>query len=352
MRLRNIIITVIIVAVIALLVFLKPKSENAAGNVAKMKGRNNAPVSVNIYVAKQMNIDNTLFITGNALANEQVDLKNEISGRVVKILFKEGSKVHRGDLLVKIYDNDLQAQLEKLNYQKELAALNESRQKKLLEAKGVSQEDYDQTLNTLNQTKADIDVLKAQIEKTQIIAPFDGVIGLRYVSEGSYIPAATTIASIVQLDPVKIDFFIPERYADMLSLNDKIAFQLSGTERSYTAAVYAFEPKINESAGTMRVRAICANPDNKIIPGSFVHVTLNLKQFNNAVMIPTQAVVPQLKGNKVYLCRDGKAFEQEVKIGLRNDSTVQVLQGVNAGDSVLTTGILSVRPGSPLKILK
>ncbi len=352
MRSRNIIIIIIIVAVIALLVFLKPKNENAANKMSNLKGKNNMPVDVNIYVAKQMNIDNTLFVTGNVIANEQADLKNEISGRVTKILFKEGSKVRKGDLLVKIYDNDLQAQLEKLNYQKELAALNESRQKKLLEAKGISKEDYDQTLNILNQTKADIDAVKAQIEKTEIAAPFDGIVGLRYISEGSYIPASTTIASIVQLDPVKVDFFIPERYADMLLPNSKITFQLSGSDKNHTATVYAFEPKINEGAGTMRVRAICANPDNKIIPGSFVHVTLNLQQFNNAVMIPTQSVIPQLKGNRVYLYKGGKAFPQDVTIGLRNDSTVQVLQGVNAGDSVLTTGILSVRPGSALRILK
>lgn len=352
MKSRSIIFIVILIAVVALLIFLKPKNENASGKSASNKNRGNSPVAVNIYVVKQMTLDNTIYVTGNILANEQADLRSEINGRIVKILFREGSKVNKGDVLVKIFDEDLQAQLKKLNYQKELAELNESRQKKLLAANGISQEEYDQTLNALNQVKADIDLVKAQIEKTQITAPFSGIIGLRNVSEGSYVSTATIVASIVQLDPVKIEFSIPERYADMLSAGSKINFRLNSSDKEHPATVYAIEPKIDQAAGILKVRATCPNPDNKIIPGSFVNITVNLKQYDDAVIIPTQAVIPQLKGNKVFLCKDGKAFSQDVTIGVRNDTIVQVLQGVNAGDSVLTTGILAVRQGTPLKILK
>ncbi len=308
------------------------------------------PVIVTAYVARSEKITNTIFATGTILANEEVQLVPEISGKIININFKEGTGVSKGDLLVKINDADLQAQLSKLLIQEKLAHDSEVRDKAMLAVNGISQMQYDAALAHLNSVKADIEILRSQIAKTEIRAPFNGTIGLKRVSEGSYVTQNSIIAIIDQLDRVKIDFFIPEKYSSLVRVNDTIRFSTEGKEASYSASIIAIEPQIDVTTRTLQVRASAPNKSGKFFPGAFAKINFPLNVYENVVMIPTEAIIPILKGEKVFVSKNGKAQEVIVKTGLRTDKTVEILDGIQKGDTVITTGIMQLKPGSLLKI--
>ena len=345
---KTIIISAVIVVILALLIIPKLGS---AGNSADPRGFAGAgPVPVKAHILKPQRLDNNVITTGTLLANESVELKSETAGKVVKILFKEGSRVNKGDLLLKINDEELQAQLLGAKSALNLAEDNMARAKKLLEKQGISQQDYDAAANDLNVKKANLDLVKAQLDKTEIKAPFEGIIGLKYVSEGSFINSSTVIASLQDIDPVKIDFSIPEKYAGFVHIGDKIKFSVAGSGNSYSGTVFAIEPKIDETTRTLKIRAISPNTRGEILPGAFADVTLILKEIPDALMVPTQAIIPILKGQKVYLCRNGVVAQVEVKTGIRTDTEVQITEGLSPKDTVITTGILQLAPGMPVKI--
>ena len=347
-RTKTIIISAVIVVILALLIIPKLGS---AGNSADPRGFAGAgPVPVKAHILKPQRLDNNVITTGTLLANESVELKSETAGKVVKILFKEGSRVNKGELLLKINDEELQAQLLGAKSALNLAEDNMARAKKLLEKQGISQQDYDAAANDLNVKKANLDLVKAQLDKTEIKAPFEGIIGLKYVSEGSFINSSTVIASLQDIDPVKIDFSIPEKYAGFVHIGDKIKFSVAGSGNSYSGTVFAIEPKIDETTRTLKIRAISPNTRGEILPGAFADVTLILKEIPDALMVPTQAIIPILKGQKVYLCRNGVVAQVEVKTGIRTDTEVQITEGLSPKDTVITTGILQLAPGMPVKI--
>lgn len=308
------------------------------------------PVSVNAYVVKPQKIEELVLSTGTVLANEEISVQPEISGRITQLYFKDGNTVQAGSLLVKLFDEDLQAQLRKLQLQEELAKKNESRLKELLKSEAVSQQEYDIALNQLHTVQADMDLLKANIRKTEIRAPFTGRVGLRNVSVGAIVSPSTIITTLQQVQPVRIDFSVPERYLPALNAQAEIHFTVEGIDQVFTAPVTAIEPRIDESTRTVKIRALYKNQPLQVFPGAFAEVRLPLRDVENGIMIPTEAIIPELKGQKVFLSRNGKAFPQPVEIGMRNDSTVQVMKGLTAGDTVIVTGILQLRPNSPLRI--
>jgi membrane fusion protein (multidrug efflux system) len=220
----------------------------------------------------------------------------------------------------------------------------------LLDINGISQSEYDQSLNQLNSLKEDEEFTRAQISKTELRAPFTGVIGLKNVSEGSYVSPAQTIAWFQQIDPVKVDFSIPEKYGSMVSIGDKITFTASNSRDTMKGEVYAIQPRIDVSTRTLQVRAISPNKDGKIIPGSFVKVELALKEYNNAILLPTEAIVPVLKGKNVFVFRNGKAESQKIETGIRTDTKVQVVDGILPGDTIITSGIMQLRPGMAVNL--
>src|ERR1051326_2565676 len=240
---------ILIVALVLIKIFFFPSNSNQPAGT-QQQGQPQSAI-VNAYVVKPQKLDNKIFSSGTVLANEEVTLVPEIAGKITAINFKEGSKVSKGDLLVKINDADLQAQMKKLQLQEKLAEQNETREKKLLDAGGVSQAEYDAILTQLNSLKADIDLTQAQIAKTEIRAPFSGTIGLKYVSEGSYVNQATAasaavkIATLQQTDPVKIDFSVPEKYSLAVKKGDSIRFTLQGSDKNFMGEIYAIEPKID-----------------------------------------------------------------------------------------------------------
>ncbi len=348
---KNIKTILIVTIVLAALVFIKIKfltTENAPAG-GPQSGKPQTAI-VTAYVARPEKLDNRIFITGTVLANEEVVLVAETPGKITSINFSEGSRVSKGDLLVKINDAELQAQLKKLKIQELLAAANEDRDSKLLKVNGISQAEYEASLTQLNSLRADIELVQSQISKTVVRAPFDGTVGLKFVSEGSYVGPTTRIVSVFQLDPLKIDFFVPEKYSSLINVNDTLGFTVEGNADHFTASVIAIEPKVDVSTRTLQVRAVARNRSGKLFPGSFAQIEFSLNRTEDAVMIPTEALIPILKGQKVFVSRNGKAEEVKVETGFRTDQKIQIIKGIAAGDTIITTGIMQLKAGSQLKI--
>jgi membrane fusion protein (multidrug efflux system) len=339
-----------VVALILLLLIpkLKPLVDKMDESSAVSSRQMALPVSV--YIVKPEVLRNRIQTTGTILANEQVELKSETSGRIMGIFLQEGQKVAQGELLLKINDSELQANLLKAGYRKKLAEDKAERGRKQLEIEAISQEDYDVIRNEVNTIMAEIQLIKAQIEKTEITAPFDGFVGLRYVSKGSYITQDTRIASLLDLDPIKIDFSVPGKYVNLVHEGDKITFRIQGHDKEYEGEVYAVEPQIDAATRTLQLRARSENPGGTILPGAFAGVRLILEEIADALMIPTEVLIPELNGQKVFVVQGGKANSRNVDIGLRTENRIQVTHGLTAGDTVITSGILQLRPGLNLEV--
>ena len=349
-NIKKIVIGIIILVVIAIALLPKILSSSESGSNTMSGSRPNMVIPVKAHVVTLETLGNSVFTTGTILANEEVELRSEISGKIIKILFKEGSFVNKGDLLIKINDADLQAQLRRAESKVKLSEEKETRQRQLRDGNLISQEEYDNTVSELNVNQADYDLIKAQIDKTEIRAPFGGIVGLRSVSEGSYVTTSTVMARLQNFNSIKVDFSIPERYSASVKTGDELEFKISGSNKIFKAKVYAIEPKIDPGTRTLQIRAICSSAYKELIPGAFANVELGLKQTSDAILIPTVSIVPELKGQKVYLYKSGVVIPQDVELGTREETRVQVISGLSLGDTVITSGILQIRPNSKVKI--
>lgn len=295
-------------------------------------------------------LENNILATGNVIANEEVELRSEVPGRIVAINFDEGSHVNKGSLLMKIDDRELQAQLKKLQVDEKQAKDDLYRKEKLLELKAVSQEEYDKAFNTHGITQAEIELVRTQISKTEIYAPFSGQIGLRQVSPGGFVSSSTLVARLQQTDPVKIDFAIPEKYRGKVLKGTMIKFTVEGNDSTFTGHVYAIEPKIDPATRNVSLRALCSNPKGQLIPGSFAKVDIILDNIRDALVIPSEAIIPMMNGEKVFVSSNGKATTRIIQTGIRTETKVQVIKGLNPGDTVITTGLLQLREDASVKI--
>jgi membrane fusion protein (multidrug efflux system) len=352
-KLKIPLIIILVVAGLALIkiFFLSPKKSDTAG-APSVPGGSKLPTMVTGYILKSESLDNEVYSSGTISANEEAELRPEVSGKIVMMNITEGSRVQKGDLLVKINDADLRAQLKKLELQVALSEEKEVRQRKLLEISGISKEEYDIALNQLNVTRADLENMNAQIAKTEIRAPFNGVLGLKKISEGSYITPSTLVVTMQQIDPIKVDFSIPEKYMDKIKKGDKVLFSVQGLDNTFTANIYAIDPKIDLATRTVQLRALASNNNGKIFPGAFAKVQLVLSQNQSALMVPTESIIPVLKGQKVYLYKGGKVQEQMVETGLRTPTKIEIVKGLQAGDTVIVTGVMSLKQGAPVKLIQ
>jgi membrane fusion protein, multidrug efflux system len=348
---RTLLIVATIVVVITLLVpkLLRENHNNSpTGN--QPPGRT-APikVAVNAHIAVFSELNDKFMVPGSILPNEAIELRAEYNGRIIQLLLREGAEVKKGTLLVKINDRDLQAQLKRATAALKLAENMESRQKTLVSKELISKEDYDQSEKELEACQADIDLINAQIEKTEIRAPFDGKIGLKFVSEGAYVAAGAKIADFVSVKPLKIEFSIPERYAGKINVNSVISFVVQGSQMRFTAKVFACQPAIDEATRSLQMRARCRDATG-VYPGAFANVEIDLGRNNQAIMLPTESLVPDIKGMKVFLVKGGKAQQQLVTTGVRTEDAVEITSGISAGDTVVTSGVLMLRPGMTIDL--
>ncbi len=348
MKNKSILIILLVVAVLLGIkfIFLSPKAKNKGGGNFSKGG----PVKVTAYITQPTILENKIFATGTIKAYEEAALIPEVSGKLQKINFTEGSPVSKGTLLAKIVDSDLQAQLVKLNTQLQLAEDKESRLKQLLNIQGVSQEDYDAAINTIKVIKADVAFVQSQIAKTEIRAPFDGEIGLRLVSEGSFVNTNTVLTTMQQINLLKIDFMVPEKYASIIKKGDLIKFNVENVRDTFAAKVEAIEPKIDPTTRNITMRAVVNNSKMNLFAGSFARVELIASRKHDALLIPTEAIIPELKGKKVFVNRKGKATPIKIVTNTRNDKMIEVIEGLKVGDTVITTGLMNLKPDNDLII--
>lgn len=317
---------------------------------SKDKGGKNKTMSVSGIVARPQTFDNNLSLSGSIEANEQVEIRSEVSGIVEGIYFNEGSNVTKGQLLFKVNDLELRAQLGQASTKENLASENERRAKLLLQKEAISQEEYDVARTDFKSAQAQSQLIKAQIAKTSVRAPFSGKIGLRSISPGTYITPTVLVAKLVNIGKLKITFSIPEKYVSQVKTNSNLSFTVAGSTEKYIAKVYAIEPEVQIATRTLQIRAIAENKDRKLLPGTFANVELPLDIIKDAIVVPTEAIIPVQNGKKVFISNNGKAKEVMVETATRTDATILVLSGLKAGDTVLTSGIMSLKDGDDVKV--
>ncbi|MBC7653072.1 MAG: efflux RND transporter periplasmic adaptor subunit [Oligoflexus sp.] len=323
-------------------------TEKPSKDASKKEG---APaISVNGIIIKTEKFSNNVDLSGTIEADEQVQIRSEGSGLIRSINFEEGSNVSKGALLVKIDDRELRAQLSQALTRERLASEIEGRAGKLLKAEAISQEEYDNTDAELKSLRAQTQLIRAQLSKTEIRAPFSGKIGLRNISTGAYVTPTTDIANLVSVNPVKISFSVPEKYTQMVKVGSEITFTVAGTGKIFKAKIYAKEPAINISTRTLLLRAKAANPEGYLLPGTFANISLSLENINDAILIPSEAVIPVLKGKQVYVSKNGKAVPVEIGSNIRTDENVLVSSGLSVGDTVIISGIMALKPDAPVKV--
>ena len=327
----------------------------ACHSSADKKAKNMRPamnLSVEGYIVKPTLLITTIQVTGTLLPFEETVLMPETSGRVVMINLPEGKFVKKGTMLVKLFDGELQAQLKKSQNQLQLAEQTEKRQKELLKVNGISQFDYDQTVFQVNSIKDDIELLNVQIGKTELKAPFDGVIGLKSISVGAQANSTTPVTTIRMVERLKLDFSVPEKYSREIVPGKLLVFTVEGDSLHYTAAVMATEEGIDQDTRNLKVRAVVDHVSPGLKPGGFATVQLELGKNTSALMVPTQAIIPQARNKKLIVARNGKAEFLTVTTGIRQSAFIEVLNGIRQGDTVVTTGIVFLKPKSDLKFSK
>lgn len=311
-----------------------------------------AAILAECTIARDTTVDFSYNAVGNTRANESVELVSELSLRLVSVHFKEGSRVKKGDLLFQLDDSEWQANLKKAKARLGLAIETEKRNQTLLASGGISQQAFDESVSNRKVLESEVELLNVMIGKAQIRAPFSGIIGIRNVSEGAFLTPGTRLARLDDLSRLKIDFSIPEKYANMIEKGQRFPFRMDGFQGELTAVVEAIEPSVNKNSGNLEVLALVENPDPSLMAGVAVSIDFISKAATPTVYVPTQALVPTPGGYNVYVLNGGKAGYQSVITGLRSEKMIEIVKGVNPGDSVLVTGFMKVRPGSRIKITK
>jgi membrane fusion protein (multidrug efflux system) len=306
------------------------------------------PQKVTGYVARAENIPINLESSGTLLAWNEVQLMAEAAGKIVQINITEGAKVTQGQVLVALFDEDLKAQAKKQELQAAIAKKNVDRLKELVKINAASRQELDNAENQVNNIVSDLNLIQANLKKTKILAPFSGTIGLTNASAGTYVNPGNAVASLQEMEVLKLEFSIPEKYVHLLGLGDKVTFTTESQADTFYSLVYAFEPKIDPSTRTLKVRARFDNRNAKLLPGTYAKALLKLREIKNAVLIPTQSIIPGTRDKKVIVSRNGNGEFISVETGLRNKDKVQILKGILAGDTVLTSGLMFVKPGAEL----
>ncbi len=317
---------------------------NQKGKTESTGKKDKKPVSIEALLIESQSFSYTLEANGTVLASEFVELRPDVAGRLVMLNINEGSFVNEGTLLAKLFDDDLQAQLRKNSSALDIATKNEARMKTLLNANGLNQQDYDQALTLLNSAIADLDYTRAQIRKTEVRAPFSGLVGLRNVSNGAYVNTTNVIATLQQVSTLKIDFVVPESNAKELKVGQMVTFTSNESTTKISARIMAIEPQINTGSRNLKARAIVTDSKVALNPGAFVKVQLQQGNNSKAILIPTNCVIPESRNSKVVVIKNGKAQFQPVKIGYRDETSVEIADGLNVGDTIALNGILYLKP--------
>ena len=312
--------------------------------------RNPMAVQAEGFVVEPRFESENVEVPGSLLPVEETQIRPEVTGRIVQLNIQEGSVVQKGSLLVKLFDQDLQAQLKKLQVQLDISTRTVERQKDLLAINGISQQDYDLSALAVDNLKADMETTRIAISKTEIRAPYDGKLGLRNVSLGAYVSPSDILTSVRQVNQLKLEFSIPEKYAKEIGVGYVVKFRVDGGEKEHAATVVATEGNVDQVTRTLKIKSIVKENHRELLPGVFAKVDLQLGNVTNAIMVPTQAVIPRARDKQIILLRKDSALFLTVETGIRDSTYVQIMKGLKRGDTIITTGLMTIRPKSKIKV--
>lgn len=317
-----------------------------------MRGESRGALEVDGFLISRSSISENVEVPGSLRPFEETDIRTEVSGRVVGLNIREGSHVQKGTLLVKLFDEDLKAQLRKLEVQLKIRQKTQERNRELLEISGISQQEYDLSALEVENLRADIEATQIAISRTEIRAPYAGVVGLRNISLGSYISPSDLITTLRQVDKLKLEFAVPEKYAKDIGKGYAVKFRVDGGMHDHAATVIATENNVDQNTRTLQVKAQVIGDNAELVPGVFARVNLQLGKNDSALLVPTQAVIPNIRNKQVIILRGDSIRFSVVETGVRDSAYVEIVRGVSQGDTVITTGLMSIRPNATVKVTR
>jgi len=302
------------------------------------------------FIVRQQSISENIEVPGSLLPFEETQIRAEVGGRVVELNINEGESVKKGTTMVKLFDRDLQAQLKKFQVQLQIREKTQERSSELLKIQGISQQDYDLSALDVENLRADIEATQIAISKTEIRAPYNGQVGLRNVSLGSFISPTDIITTLRQIDNLKLEFSVPEKYAKEITKGYRVSFRVDGGEAAHNATVIATENSVDQNTRTLRVRARVNANHAELVPGVFAKVNLQLGKDERALLVPSQSIIPAARNKQVILYKGDSAVYTVIETGIRDSAFVQVVKGLKEGDTVITTGLMAIRPNAKIKV--
>ncbi|MEH0002563.1 MAG: efflux RND transporter periplasmic adaptor subunit [Holosporaceae bacterium] len=309
------------------------------------------PVLVEVEATKRGPITRSTSASGSLTAVKIVQLFPEIDGRVAEVFFQQGGAVKRGDLLVQLDDRLVCAQLHEAEARLNLATNEYDRTKKLLEKKYVSKSAFDEKKSKWDVAKAEVEIARVRRDQTKILAPFDGIIGLKKVSEGATINRSQEVATVLVLDPLYVDFSVPESQLKYMSVGDIVDVTIEGTDvLPFEAIIEAIDSKAHVGTHSVQVRATLPNPDYRLRPGQFARVSLNLGKSEKALLIPAASLIQEGDLFYVFTILDKTAVKKEVTLGVRERGMVEVKDGLQDQETVVTVGQINLHDGAPVQI--
>ena len=288
---------------------------------------------------------------GTLRSEDSIVLRPELAGVVVGIGFDEGQPVRKGQMLVSLDNSIYQAELNQAQASLTLSQANHQRAAELLAKGAASQRTRDETLAKMRMDEASVALARARMAKTRIAAPYDGVAGLRKVAVGDYVTPGQELVTLDVIDPIKLEFRVPELYLAQVAMGQMVKFQLDALPgREFEAKVYAIDPQVDTDGRSLAIRARANNDDRALRPGLFARAMLGLAQHDNAILIPEEAIIPQGTDHFVYRVAAGKAAMTQVATGIRRDNMVEIVSGLSPSDVVVTAGQLKLHDGAAVSV--
>ncbi len=305
---------------------------------------------VDAVIVAPQTVTESIEVPGSLLSSETTEIHPEVSGRLTMLNVREGAYIGKGAVIARLYDADLQAQLKKLQAQLNIGNQTASRLSQLLKIQGISRQDYDMAVLNTNNIQADIEIVRTNISRTVVRAPFSGKLGLKEISVGAYVTPQTIIAVIRKTNDMRLDFTVPEKYISEIKNGGIVFFRVEGSDVRHSAKIVATESGITENTRSLNVRASVIGSDPSLVPGAFAKVNLNFAPDYTALMVPTQSIIPQVRGKKIIVFKQGTAKFVDITTGVRDSINVQILSGISAGDTIVTTGLMSLKPDAKITL--
>ncbi len=322
------------------------------GKGGATKGAVGGPTPVEVVSLAATVVKEDLQAVGSLRSNESVILRPEVSGRIAAIGFKDGQLVRKGQLLIGLDATLNEAEVAQARAEYDLALSNLKRSEDLASRKFISSSAQETATSNAQVAEAKLKLAQARLSKMRIIAPFDGSVGIRNVSLGDYVKDGTDLVNVEDVRILKVDFRLPERNYSLVRVGQTIEVVADALPNErWQGRIEAINPKVDADGRSLEIRALLENTSGKLRPGMFVRVRVIVGERSNALLVPEEAIVPQGAEFYVFKVVDGAARRVPVKIGVRRDAMVEILDGLTAGDQVVTAGMRLSRDGQPVRVL-